>query len=67
MLLSHPQQHWPEAAGKKTQCGCGTVLPAFECLSVSWSTTSKDGSVQVPMQLVCMTCILVKLEPEGRA
>lgn len=66
MLLTHSRDTWPEAMGSKVQCGCGLVLPACDCLSIAWSRTKPDGSTEVPMQLVCVSCVLVKSEPQGR-
>lgn len=67
MLLHNGREVWPEAIGKPVNCqACQEVHTIDECISVSFSR-EHEGRIQVPIVLVCMACVLVKVEPLGRA
>ena len=68
MFLQHSIETFPEAVGKLIVCGgCKKHLPFDECLSISYLARISETQAQVQMSLVCTECILIRVDPEGRA
>lgn len=68
MLLHHGVADFPEAVGKTVLCGgCSKHLEASESISLVYIQPLPDGRGQVQMSLVCMECVVSKLEAQGNA
>jgi hypothetical protein len=67
MLLHHGVDDFPEAIGKTIACGgCNKHLQLPECISIVYLQQIAEGKQQVQMSLVCMECVVTKLEPMGK-